>query len=77
MAIAYAVSMDPRPSRRADYGSGDRQERRWRVSMDPRPSRRADTVPCRKVLGAVASQWILGRVVALTIVARERVTMIE
>ena len=61
------VSMDPRPSRRAD----DRQElgllRREEGSMDPRPSRRADPFGITaQLLTLRLSQWILGRVVALT-----------
>ena len=62
----YGVSMDPRPSRRADpvrvFGPVDGAE----VSMDPRPSRRADQSPSSLHRPQEASQWILGRVVALT-----------
>ena len=61
--------MDPRPSRRADVKGSVPQMVIRLVSMDPRPSRRADDcMTVCQLLGGTWSQWILGRVVALTVV---------
>ena len=64
--------MDPRPSRRADLLNFMLEQYVPQVSMDPRPSRRADWWVAVDYSLNNESQWILGRVVALTRSMRRR-----